>query len=184
MPEVGRFVTRDPCVGFVQNPQSSNRYAYCENNPVSCTDPLGLWGADVHRDMTLWAASKLSFTAGERRLMAEANYWFDYVCVAVLSPPLHFDVIFFSPEDTRRQFAEVMLDCAISYARQGDKKAAMICLGCGLHSLQDIYAHVGFGWFHILPGCRWDDPSWRPQRFVNAKRASVKYLWGYLAAVD
>jgi RHS repeat-associated protein len=40
-PRLGRFMQADP---YVQNPgnlQNFNRYAYCYNNPMTCTDPSG-----------------------------------------------------------------------------------------------------------------------------------------------
>lgn len=41
----GRFSSPDPTLLSVsgQNPQTWNRYAYVMNNPLSFTDPLGLW---------------------------------------------------------------------------------------------------------------------------------------------
>jgi RHS repeat-associated protein len=41
-PEIGRFLTRDPRKGVIQNPQSLNQYTYCFNNPLKYIDPLGL----------------------------------------------------------------------------------------------------------------------------------------------
>ena len=42
---LGRFVTPDPLLNSGQpwNPQSWNRYAYVENNPLRYTDPTGLY---------------------------------------------------------------------------------------------------------------------------------------------
>ncbi|MBU7047231.1 MAG: RHS repeat protein [Theionarchaea archaeon] len=41
-PDIGRFTTRDPLAGERSSPQSSNRYAYCANNPVKLVDLAGL----------------------------------------------------------------------------------------------------------------------------------------------
>ncbi len=38
----GRFSSRDPLSGLLSNPQSFNRYAYTENDPVNLADPSGL----------------------------------------------------------------------------------------------------------------------------------------------
>lgn len=40
-PEVGRFVSPDPYIQYVEDSQSYNRYAYARNNPLSITDPSG-----------------------------------------------------------------------------------------------------------------------------------------------
>ena len=39
--EIGRFNTPDTYLGDIANPQSLNRYAYVENNPVNLIDPSG-----------------------------------------------------------------------------------------------------------------------------------------------
>ena len=40
-PVLGRFMTPDPFVQDPNNLQSYNRYAYCLNSPIGCTDPSG-----------------------------------------------------------------------------------------------------------------------------------------------
>jgi RHS repeat-associated protein len=41
LPRLGRFLQRDSFAGFPERPQSLNRFAYAENNPVNHTDPSG-----------------------------------------------------------------------------------------------------------------------------------------------
>jgi RHS repeat-associated protein len=38
----GRFCSADPLAGSIANPQSLNRYAYVQNDPINLVDPLGL----------------------------------------------------------------------------------------------------------------------------------------------
>ncbi len=40
--QIGRFITLDPFGGYIELPQTQNRYAYCINNPLKYIDPLGL----------------------------------------------------------------------------------------------------------------------------------------------
>jgi len=40
-PEQGRFLTRDPFSGFLNQPSTLNAYAYVTNNPILLTDPSG-----------------------------------------------------------------------------------------------------------------------------------------------
>jgi RHS repeat-associated protein len=40
-PSMGRFLQRDTFAGFLDRPQSLNRFAYAENNPVNLVDPSG-----------------------------------------------------------------------------------------------------------------------------------------------
>ncbi len=42
-PDLGRFLSPDPFVQQVANPQSLNRYSYVLNNPLSFTDPSGFF---------------------------------------------------------------------------------------------------------------------------------------------
>jgi len=44
-PEIGRFVSADPSLGKLTDPQSFNPYAYANNNPINFIDPLGLRSA-------------------------------------------------------------------------------------------------------------------------------------------
>jgi len=39
--DIGRFTTADTVAGSVNNPQSLNRYAYVQNNPMKYVDPTG-----------------------------------------------------------------------------------------------------------------------------------------------
>ncbi|MCK5341954.1 MAG: RHS repeat-associated core domain-containing protein, partial [Candidatus Heimdallarchaeota archaeon] len=46
-PDIGRFINKDPFVGFISDTQSLNRYSYVKNNPINSVDPLGLWEYSV-----------------------------------------------------------------------------------------------------------------------------------------
>jgi RHS repeat-associated protein len=45
-PTLGRFLTPDPNVQFIADPQSFNRYSYVLNNPLRYIDPTGYWSFD------------------------------------------------------------------------------------------------------------------------------------------
>lgn len=45
--ETGRFISRDPVRGFVQDPHTLNRYNYALANPVNRIDPLGLFSTCI-----------------------------------------------------------------------------------------------------------------------------------------
>jgi RHS repeat-associated protein len=44
MATLGRFLSIDPVIGNRDQPQSWNRYAYVQNNPINRTDPTGKCG--------------------------------------------------------------------------------------------------------------------------------------------
>ncbi|MEO0107363.1 MAG: RHS repeat-associated core domain-containing protein [candidate division WOR-3 bacterium] len=44
--QIGRFITLDSFGGYIELPQTQNRYAYCINNPLKYIDPLGLSGGE------------------------------------------------------------------------------------------------------------------------------------------
>jgi len=46
-PEIGRFLSADPFVQAPETTQSFNRYSYVNNNPLSATDPSGLFVKSV-----------------------------------------------------------------------------------------------------------------------------------------
>ena len=71
-PEIGRFINAD---GMVQTPtgtlQSTNMYAYCENNPVSFGDSTGIWkqvsgGWQAQRGDTLWGLAVQLYGNGSK----------------------------------------------------------------------------------------------------------------------
>ncbi len=46
-PEIGRFITEDPVLGSLEDPQGLNRYVYSRNNPLKYTDPDGRFFANI-----------------------------------------------------------------------------------------------------------------------------------------
>ena len=47
VPEMGRFITKDPVPGELGENQKVNRYTYVENNPTTLIDPRGLWSSGI-----------------------------------------------------------------------------------------------------------------------------------------
>lgn len=45
-PTLGRFLSRDPAIDHIQDPQDMNGYGYARNNPLRFTDPTGLKTCD------------------------------------------------------------------------------------------------------------------------------------------
>jgi RHS repeat-associated protein len=72
-PLLGRFTTPDPVIADLSHPVAHNRYAYAANNPVTVTDPTGLWWKTVLAGLALVAVAvltALSFGAGSITLVA------------------------------------------------------------------------------------------------------------------
>jgi len=40
-PTSGRFISKDPVEGVLDNPQSQNGYSYAHNDPINLSDPSG-----------------------------------------------------------------------------------------------------------------------------------------------
>ena len=53
-PDAGRFTTADTYLGEVTDPQSLNRYNYCEGDPVNCLDPSGHRGNRFKKWLGVW----------------------------------------------------------------------------------------------------------------------------------
>lgn len=48
-PTVGRFISKDPVKGVLENPQTLNPYVYVGNNPINRSDPSGeYWGTIIN----------------------------------------------------------------------------------------------------------------------------------------
>lgn len=62
-PRLGMFMQGDPFVQDPTNLQNFNRYGYCYNNPMTCTDPSGkLFGIDdmfFYAVIAIWSAEKV-----------------------------------------------------------------------------------------------------------------------------
>lgn len=86
------------------------------------------------------------------------------------------------PGDSRLEFANKMLKLAIAVKRQGQNELALMYLGEGLHAKQDFYAHIGPPLEHLKKNNRWDDPTWRPDRYSVAEQATKRYLEQYVRA--
>ena len=68
---IGRFISADPFVQDITNPQSLNRYTYCLNNPLKYVDPSGYnWFTDWWSDR--W--HDVCDTAGDWWNLQKANW--------------------------------------------------------------------------------------------------------------
>ncbi len=62
-PDIGRFLSADPTVAYVDNPQSFNRYSYTQNNPISRVDPTGFTDIRFSRE-----AERAAKTAADKSI--------------------------------------------------------------------------------------------------------------------
>jgi len=74
-PEIGRFITLDPFGGYIELPQSQNRYAYVMNNPLKYIDPLGLWEGEGW-DGYPYAGEVPGVTVYATKWHPPSYYWF------------------------------------------------------------------------------------------------------------
>jgi RHS repeat-associated protein len=81
-PKLGRFITPDTIVQSPGNPQTLNRYTYCNNNPVNLIDPTGhSWLKSLQRvignmneEIGRWVKQLEKVTGSEWEINAEAGY--------------------------------------------------------------------------------------------------------------
>lgn len=173
-PETGRFITSDIWPGNLFAPQSMNRYAYVENNPVNYTDPLGLWKGPGHADLTGRAMRDAGgFTDSEIQTAIDTNKYVDRLSnqgndAAHNMPGYEHDA---------DKIIQDEMDRAVEYKKSGNRQAAMESLGRGLHSVQDKYSHSvqGAGWPEHIIGNP-DRPESHPQEYADAEDASRDYI--------
>jgi len=139
-----------------------NWYGYCAGNPVGYVDPMGLWGANVHKDKTIEWAKNLGFSDNVAEEIAKYNMETDSLDRGIGPIPLlgnqsyHFNTNKCGKSDSRMDLADYHLQKAIEDMKMvkihhnitpngsGVKryiKSALKNLGFGLHALQDIEAH-------------------------------------------
>ena len=161
-----------PGQGGVFNVVNLHVYHYAGNNPVKYVDPEGRWDDDVHYGSvqyggTLkWAQDGGRFTEAEAKIIAGANKRVDGRETGPMpwqDPGRHFNTNknekSGSDDDSRMQNAIAHLDRAMGYKKEAmvlrekgglinnlrassKEKKALMELGKGLHSLQDIFAHT------------------------------------------
>jgi RHS repeat-associated protein len=69
----GRFTSADTAGPDLATPQTLNKYQYSFNNPLRYVDPDGLYGRDVHRDLTFALAFAAGYSFKEASQIASAN---------------------------------------------------------------------------------------------------------------
>lgn len=66
---LGRFLTADPQLGTIGDPQSWNRYAYVRNNPMNFTDPTGEYVVNCAKDDSTCNKKAAAFEAARQALL-------------------------------------------------------------------------------------------------------------------
>jgi RHS repeat-associated protein len=79
-PTLGRFLSPDPVVATPDDPQSLNRYSYVLNNPLSLTDPNGMFFKNIfkflkkHFVQIAIATAGMYFAMGANALWSQAGF--------------------------------------------------------------------------------------------------------------
>ena len=129
-----------------------NPYRYALNNPINAVDPMGLYGRDVHYDMTYKLARDVGLDDKTARMIAEADQGLDEGFFDDPANPLNW-----LTGNTRLHFLEKN-DAENLLGKCGSKGFRDISeFGRMLHAMQDSYSHKGYGFpfGHILDN-PWD----------------------------
>jgi RHS repeat-associated protein len=82
-PSLGRFMSADPYIQSPTSLASYNRYAYCWNNPVGCTDPTGYF--NLFKSVKKAVSSVLKSSAGRIAVSVAAGFYTGQAVSAWLS---------------------------------------------------------------------------------------------------
>ena len=82
-PTLGRFLQRDSFDGFIQGPQSLNRYVYAEGNPVVYVDPSGHYSVEeLQRHFGVRSFEELQELFADGGKYAGFSGWYDILRAA------------------------------------------------------------------------------------------------------
>jgi RHS repeat-associated protein len=147
-PRIGRFISKDP-ISFAGG--DVNLYGYVQNNPVNAVDPLGLYGSNVHYDLTKQLALDSGFCEKSAQTIAAADQGVDD---SFGTGPIT-GIPFFSAFHFRsRKYASTGLRLAID-------SGSIMQFGKFLHIFQDTYSHKGYFYpiGHAIDSLRGRDPD-------------------------
>jgi len=151
---MGRFMQRDPA----GHADGMNQYQYVKSNPVRRVDPQGLWGSDVHNDLTSqWAKNEgypqtaaSAVGSWDEDVDGSAVSWGPGWAPIIGDQSYHFNRNLGGGPDSRLQhhtehFLEARYACNWKRDRRDDPEEAVKQLGISLHPLQDWVAHGDYG---------------------------------------
>jgi RHS repeat-associated protein len=178
-PNIGRFISEDP-IGFGAG--DVNLYGYVQNNPVSRTDPTGLYEIDVHYYLTYYLAKRTGcFTEGQSVAIAHGDQSTD-------------EIEKFSPGLGKR-YENSTYHALTPTARAGQGSSLLefnamnpidyVAYGRSLHYRQDTFSHAGYPYEnvgHLSGGHYWDKTNSDPARAVRMAADTWDSLVGFANA--
>ncbi len=151
-PIIGRWLSRDP----IDTQNGANIYSFVGNNSLNSFDVLGLWGSDVHNDMTLQWANQLKINSTYSQMIGESDNKID----EDYNSATHFDNFNWGWHFNRSRNGDSRLmhrDAELAKAKAQCTKTtdnpdrAATYLGRALHPLQDWVAHGDFNRIEETP---------------------------------
>lgn len=165
MPDIGRYIEVDP-IGIFGD-KYNNPYTYVENNVINKLDPAGLYGEDVHFDMTYNTAVAAGIPDADAYVLARADADVDRF---LTNPYLGGNWLHFMSRDKTEKY----LDVAIA-------SGSLSSVGKGLHLYQDTYSHQGYKWYtggHASDSLKGLDPDiYRPNHSRDMEMARMTFVY-------
>lgn len=150
-PQDGVFLSQDTYRGEEDDAGSWNLYGYCEGDPINYTDPTGMWGHNIHVELTEEAYKKaynsLSNKAKKRLEkvgLARLVKYCTYPDEQRRTNPKYKNGSYHGHTKGDEKYYEVMSEALNNANKYYKKKKFEKCgkqLGIAFHTIQDFYAH-------------------------------------------
>ena len=164
-PQWCRWISADVYADTGDGILSTNTYAYCQGDPINCSDSTGMWKRNIHKgsdtEGTLYWAQLAGLSEKHAKTVANACAGVD---TGIDNPVSNYSAHFLA--HGAKAFSDEHFNNAVNLWKEGKETASLKELGVSLHALQDQYAHLD-----------WNVPidSARTKEYAKENKIDIRY---------